>query len=194
MIEEIPILTSNRVILRGFRPNDTERFLQAMTEDATASPNSILIREAARHQAWRVLAMVAGAWQLEGHGYWAIELRETGELIGRIGSFKPRGWPHLEVGWEIFKEYRQHGYATEGVVAALQWYYEILRVESVTFCIPQANLPSQKLAQSLGASMNEQQDLPNGSKLGIWVVGQHLFAESRSYKRHARTIDDLLRM
>ncbi|EIL94572.1 N-acetyltransferase GCN5 [Rhodanobacter sp. 115] len=42
-----------------------------------------------RTNAWRSLAMLIGHWQLRGYGMWALELKESGEFIGRAGLFHP---------------------------------------------------------------------------------------------------------
>ena len=52
-----------------------------------------------RMNAWRSMAMLLGHWALRGCGMWAIELKDTGEFIGRAGLMKPEGWPDLELGW-----------------------------------------------------------------------------------------------
>ncbi|EPJ54421.1 MAG: acetyltransferase [Osedax symbiont Rs2] len=33
-------------------------------------------------QSWRVLAMLAGHWQLRGYGFWLVELKQTAEFVG----------------------------------------------------------------------------------------------------------------
>jgi len=45
---------------------------------------------------------------------WAIELKDSGKFIGRVGLHRPEGWPDLELGWMLTAEQRGHGYATEG--------------------------------------------------------------------------------
>ena len=50
-----------------------------------------------RSMAWRALALYAGHWALRGYGLWAVE--HGGELVGRIGLWRPEGWPGLELGW-----------------------------------------------------------------------------------------------
>src|SRR3546814_2117563 len=51
-----------------------------------------------RTNAWRSLAMLLGHWQLRGCGMWALELKDSGEFIGRAGLMYPDGWPDLEMG------------------------------------------------------------------------------------------------
>ena len=74
-----------------------------------------------RTNAWRSLAMLLGHWQLRGFGMWALELKSTGEFIGRAGLMYPDGWPDLEMGWMLKPEHRHHGYATEAGNAVLDF-------------------------------------------------------------------------
>jgi len=52
-----------------------------------------------RTNAWRSLAMLIGHWQLRGYGMWALELKATGQFIGRAGLMHPEGYypPHVEL-------------------------------------------------------------------------------------------------
>ena len=36
-----------------------------------------------RDDTWRAIAGMLGHWQLRGYGMWALESRQTGELVGR---------------------------------------------------------------------------------------------------------------
>ncbi|MGH2729052.1 MAG: GNAT family N-acetyltransferase, partial [Actinomycetota bacterium] len=58
-----------------------------------------------REDAWRELAVWLGHWALRGYGQWAVEIRATKELIGRVGLHYPEGWPGLEVGWALARPY-----------------------------------------------------------------------------------------
>ncbi len=46
-----------------------------------------------RDEAWRNMALVLGHWQLRGFGLWAVEDRASGLLAGRVGCWRPEGWP-----------------------------------------------------------------------------------------------------
>jgi RimJ/RimL family protein N-acetyltransferase len=83
-ILQIPQLTTERLLLRGFRPDDFERYAEMMA-DPDVSRHLMDGRPLTRVEAWRQLAMFAGHWVLRGYGLWAIEERATGESLGRIG-------------------------------------------------------------------------------------------------------------
>lgn len=177
---EIPELETVRLRLRGFRPDDTAVFVDAMTKPAAMRGEPSL---AARVSAWRLLSMVFGSWLLEGHGYWVVEEKATGAVVGRIGSFVPRGWPDFEVGWEIFEPYRLQGLATEGVCAALEWFRAARGIDTFTFRISSDNIASRKLARSVGAVLPKSA-APVDAKAETWVASWEAFTSSVARARY----------
>ena len=103
-----------------------------------------------RGEAWRQMAFFVGHWGLLGYGMWAIERKDTGELIGRAGFLHPPGWPDFELGWLLGRGSWGHGYALEAARVALAYAFETLRRERVISLIRPENHRSIKLAEALG--------------------------------------------
>jgi len=88
----------------------------------------------------------------------AIVLRETGKMIGHIGFHTRPGADYLqpyaengvEFGFTIFPEFRRNGYAREASVAVMDWAHGQHGVSEFVLTIRPDNIPSRKLAQSLG--------------------------------------------
>jgi RimJ/RimL family protein N-acetyltransferase len=99
---------------------------------------------------------VLGHWQLRGYGLWAVELRTTGEFIGRIGCWNPDGWPGFEIGWTLRREFWGHGYATEGAQAAVQFAFRDLDQSRIISLIQPGNDASVRVAQRLGETREGQ--------------------------------------
>jgi RimJ/RimL family protein N-acetyltransferase len=146
----IPQLTTDRLLLRAFAPEDFEPYAQMMA-------NSDVTRylgeghPLSRVEAWRQLAMFAGHWVLRGFGPWAVEERATGRFLGRIGCLEPEGFPAFEIAYTLAPEAWGKGYAREGAAAALRYARETLRRTAITSIIRPANVASIRVAQSLGA-------------------------------------------
>jgi len=111
-----------------------------------------------RTNAWRSLAMLIGHWQLRGYGMWALELKDDGAFIGRVGLFHPEGWPDLELGWILKPEYRHHGYATEAGNAVLDFAWQQLHAPRVISLVRIGNTASDRVAERLGGEHIDDMD------------------------------------
>jgi RimJ/RimL family protein N-acetyltransferase len=153
-----PTLETERLVLRSFRADDHGPYA-AMSADpevmrfigtgATQTPA----------ESWRSMAFLIGHWALRGYGMWAIELRSSGELVGRAGFLEPPGWPGFELGWLLARPHWGHGYATEAARAALRYAFVELGRERVISLIRPGNERSVKVARSIGSALEGEVDL-----------------------------------
>jgi RimJ/RimL family protein N-acetyltransferase len=69
------------------------------------------------------IARFEDAWRARGFGRFAVELRDTGEVIGMTGmaipSDVPEIMPSVEIGWRLGRAHWGRGLATEAARAAL---------------------------------------------------------------------------
>ena len=151
---QIPQLTTDRLLLREFRAEDFERYAEMM-----ANPDVSRFlgdgQPLTRVEAWRQLAIFAGHWVLRGYGLWAVEERATGEFLGRIGCLNPEGFPAFEIAYTLAPWAWGKGYAREGAAAALRYARETLGRTEIASIIRPANIPSIRVATSLGAVPGE---------------------------------------
>jgi len=133
---DAPVLETARLILRLPTEEDFEGWAAFSADPETmrylGGPQS-------REIAWRVLATMAGCWALRGFGMFSVIERQSGRWIGRVGPWRPEGWPGNEVGWGILREFEGNGYAFEASVAAIDWAFDVLAWESVIHCVPEVN-------------------------------------------------------
>ena len=101
-------------------------------------------------EAWRDMAIMAGHWALKGFGHWALEERDSGELVGRAGLYLPPDWPEVEVGWTVARPHWGKGYAPEAARAACEWGRRELALDHVISLIHPSNARSIRVAQKLG--------------------------------------------
>ena len=113
-----------------------------------------------RTVAWRGFLITAGGWAMQGFGMFSAIEKASGRWIGRLGPFKPEGWPGPEVGWSLVREAWGQGYATEGAAAAIDWAIDHLDWSEVIHCIDAENAPSQAVARRLGSSILRKAKLP----------------------------------
>jgi ribosomal-protein-alanine N-acetyltransferase len=103
-----------------------------------------------RMNAWRSMAMLLGHWALRGYGMWAVEMKHSGEFVGRVGLHHPEGWPDLELGWMLMPAQRGNGFATEASRAALDYAFETLKAPRAISLIRIENSASERVARRLG--------------------------------------------
>jgi RimJ/RimL family protein N-acetyltransferase len=155
-----PVLETARLVLRPFRADDVDA-QAAMMDDAEVMRH-LGGQPIAREDAWRKLLCGAGLWSLFGYGYWAIERRSDGALIGQVGfaDFKRDVEPSVEglpeAGWLLGRDAFGQGYATEAVQAALGWADEVLQAPETVAIINSDNAPSIRVAEKCGFATPEQ--------------------------------------
>ncbi len=149
-----PVLETGRLRLRGHRLNDFAA-LSAIWGD----PGVVRFIggvPSTPHDAWLRLLRYAGLWKLLGYGFWAIEEKATGRMVGDIGYMDVKrgvtptldGMP--EVGWALAADAHGRGYASEALAAVLAWGDAHFGAHRAACIIDSANAPSIRLATKAG--------------------------------------------
>lgn len=88
---------------------------------------------------------------LERHGvcFGAVELAETGEVIGLVG-LQQLDDGEFELGWWIWKDFWGNGFATEAARAFVDHARDIMGLESLVAVIDPPNAASKAVAEKLG--------------------------------------------
>ncbi len=135
--------------MREFTPADLDAF-HAMYSD----PEVVRFwpKAPSRADVERQLANLLLAYERRGYGGWAVELRESGAFIGRIGLLQQfvGGGDEVEVGYVLSREYWGKGYAAEAARACRDWAFEHLPIERVISLIRPENERSIAVAKRNG--------------------------------------------
>ncbi len=150
---------SARIVLRQYRTQDADALAELLsvsyqTHLAPWSPPSMEqeatsggLRAAREH-----LLIALDKWE-DGSDYrFFITLRETGEIVGQIGITQIiRGVSQSSfIGYWIGLPYIRHGYATESVVLAMEFAFDILKLHRISLWISVDNEYSLRIARKLG--------------------------------------------
>lgn len=160
---DIERLETERLTLRLFRESDLDAYAEMCGDPKVMKYLGGSTMD--RAQAWRSMATVLGHWRLRGFGLWGVEERDTRELVGRVGCWRPEGWPGLELAWTLRRTFWGKGYATEAATAALEVAFLHLGEAHVISMIHRENRPSIRVARRLGMRLEGSTDL-----LGYHVV------------------------
>jgi RimJ/RimL family protein N-acetyltransferase len=121
---------------------------------------------------------IAG-WEGDGVGHFAI--LHDGEVIGRVGLlvWDSRVWStasyedagahaETELGWALMRRFWGCGYATEAARAVRSWAYDERGLARVISLISPENPRSRRVAEKLGARVEQRVELPTGPA-DVWV-------------------------
>ncbi|KEI70549.1 GNAT family N-acetyltransferase [Endozoicomonas elysicola] len=145
----IPTLETDRLILRGFNEQDVEPYAQ-MCADPEVMKYIGTGQTLSSEESWRGLAMLIGHWELRRFGMWAVEEKLSGQFVGRVGLYNPEGWPGIEVGWALAREYWGKGYATEAAHRSVQWGFENTGADALISLIIPENTASINVSERIG--------------------------------------------
>ena len=127
-----------------------------------------------RPVAWRAFMAYAGAWALGGVSmFFVFERRPDGgegAFVGRVGPWRPDGWPGCEVGWGVAPRFFGRGCAGEAARAAMDFAFDRLGWTDVIHSIDPLNAPSIRLAERLGSVRRADALLPDpiNKTVGVW--------------------------
>ena len=167
----IPPLDTPRLMLRAFTQGDLDAYAAIMGDPDVA--RYIAPAPMTRDESWRSMASSLGHWMLRGYGTWAVVVKATGEMVGRVGMINPEGWPALESGGTLGKAAWGKGYATEAAEAAIRYAFLTQPVDRLISCIDPENTSSQKVALRVGETKGERQVLKVAGKdypVDIWFI------------------------
>jgi RimJ/RimL family protein N-acetyltransferase len=165
-----PTLETERLILRPPEEQDLDAWAAFQADEASAR---FVGGVQPRAVAWRGMAAMTGCWALRGFGMFSVLEKSSGRWVGRLGPWRPEGWPGAEVGWGLAREAWGRGYATEGATAAIDWAFDRLGWTEVIHCIDPANAASIAVARRLGSKVLRSARLPPPyDQLVVDVYGQ----------------------
>lgn len=152
-----PVIETERLTLRPIALEDFPRWAEMMGDPEAAK---FLGGAQPAATAWRGFMTMAGAWSLTGVSMFSLIERDTGLWLGRIGPWRPHGWPGTEVGWGLHPDAQGKGYGVEAATAAIDYAFDVLGWTEVIHCIDPDNVPSQRLAERVGSYNQGPTQLP----------------------------------
>ena len=147
----VPVLTTERLVLRGWRESDL-RPLAAINRDPAVMRH--VGGPIPKAESDLVIGRFLQKWREDPRfGWWAVELREAGETIGFIGlaapDFTEPPGPCVEIGWRLARTAWGRGLASEGARAALAHGFAAGLDEVVSFTVP-GNARSRAVMERIG--------------------------------------------
>lgn len=157
---QIPVIETERLVLRGPEPQDYPNFKHAFSSYRSRFIGGPLNA----YDTWMLYAAEIGHWQIRGYGMWMIHDRASGKTLGMAGGWKPASWPEAELAWIIWPETAGNGYALEATHAARRHFYDQLGWEGAVSYVDPKNLASIRLCERLGAKRDTEAATVDGNE------------------------------
>ncbi len=146
--------TTARLQLRQWRPEDLAPFAELNGDPRVmAYFPSVLSRAESDAMAHRCTRLIAE----RGWGFWAVELRATGQFIGFVGLHVPSSdlpfSPCVEIGWRLAAGFWGRGYATEAARESLSVGFVELGLSEIVSFTTVTNYRSRALMERLGMQL-----------------------------------------
>jgi ribosomal-protein-alanine N-acetyltransferase len=140
---------TSRLRLRMFRPEDLDAMC-AITRDAEVMRYIGHGRPLTREETRENLSRIVSAFRRRGFGRWALELKETGALVGycSLGNEEVG----VELAYMLSRGAWGRGLALEAGRASLRYGFERLGVGSIAGLTMQDNRRSRRVLERLGMS------------------------------------------
>ena len=160
-LDPIPHIESNRLLLISM----SLAFLRAITNNDVPAAQHLVdfavpLNCSLTKMIWasRRLQMIEADPTQHSWMYRSIVRKSDNQMVGFISFHHKAPDPDLlaysnsaaELGYTIEPEYRRNGYAKESALAMMQWASREHHVRDFILTISPANLPSLKLAESMG--------------------------------------------
>jgi RimJ/RimL family protein N-acetyltransferase len=151
-------MVTSRLLLRQWRDDDLDAWA-ALNADPEVREffGGVLTRE----QAHASMSAFRDAIAARGWGWWAVEVRATGELAGMAGLDPvDDGLPFqgVEIGWRLARWAWGRGYATEAARQVLAYGFETLGLDEIVAIAAAGNVRSHAVMKRLGMTHDPADD------------------------------------
>ncbi|MCA0174710.1 MAG: GNAT family N-acetyltransferase [Proteobacteria bacterium] len=144
------VLHTPRLRLRWFTLADAGFVLQLVNDPAwrryVSDPG---VRDEAAARSWMEGRLLA-PYGTQGHGFWAVQHRASGALVGLCGLFKRDSLPALDVGYALLPAWRGQGLAQEATAACVAYARDVLGVARLLAVTDVDNAASARVLEACG--------------------------------------------
>ena len=155
-----PIVETERLRLRG-RNLDDFTFINRMWSDPGVT-KYIGGKPRPEEENWTKFLRMIGHWPMMGFGYWLVEEKDSGNLVGEVGfgefkrDMKPLIKGEPELGYAFAASAHGKGYASEAAVAAVKWGDEFFGTLRMSCIVDPGNSASVRVAEKCGFEKTAQ--------------------------------------
>ncbi|MFG2932172.1 GNAT family N-acetyltransferase [Streptomyces achromogenes] len=156
-------LHTARLLLRRWRDSDLEPWAAMNADPEVREHLGDLL---SRDRSDASVAQYQADFDRRGYGWWAVEVRGTGEFIGFAGLDPvDDGMPFtgVEIGWRLARSAWGQGYATEAARAVLAYGFDALGLPEILAVTTSTNHRSQAVMRRIGMIRDPADDFDDPS-------------------------------
>ncbi|MDI4659112.1 GNAT family N-acetyltransferase [Xanthobacter autotrophicus] len=146
-----PVLRTERLVLRPWRPGDRDGLWRMQSNPATME---FLMRVPDRAASDAVADRADAHFARHGFGLWVVEAPGMTDFAGYTGlvhvPYAEHFTPAVEIGWRFDPAFWGHGYATEAARAALAFGFGTLGLAEIVAITVPVNRRSRAVMERLG--------------------------------------------
>lgn len=151
-------LDTERLVLRRWRDSDLEPWAELNADPQVREHLGELMT---REQSDASVAWFQAEFDARGYGWFALEVRATGEFIGFAGLDEvdeEMPFTGVEIGWRLARASWGHGYATEAARAVLAFGFHTVGLAEILALTTATNLRSQAVMRRIGMTRDPSDD------------------------------------
>lgn len=105
------------------------------------------------------ISNAVASYDANGFGRWAVEVQDTGVLIGDCGlnSTAIGDWSYIDLGWILHAPHHGNGYAIEAARAIVDHAFNTLNLRELIAHMADDHLASKAVAEKLGMTFSHAQ-------------------------------------
>lgn len=149
------MIETQRLILRPFERTDVDAMYRILSDPITMTfwPTPLSLEAS---QAW--VERQLQSYQEHGFGRLVMLVKQSGALIGDCGIVRSPidGTLENDLGYIIFHEFWNQGYASEAAEAIKQHALDTLRLDRICANMPADHLASRRVAEKIGMSFERE--------------------------------------
>ena len=149
---------TERLIMRGWRESDLAPWA-AMNADPEVRRYLGPLQTFEQAEAW--VLNFQDDLDRYGFGFWALEVRASGEFIGFTGLDtvdEVMPFTGVEIGWRLARPAWGHGYATEAALAALAYGFGTMGLPEIVAVTMARNERSRAVMRRIGMTRDPAED------------------------------------
>jgi [ribosomal protein S5]-alanine N-acetyltransferase len=150
-----PILETTRLHIRPLERGDLDALATVLSDSQTMR---FYTRPFTRAEVSDWIVRNRRRYRDEGLGLWALELKESGRVVGNCGPVRQEvdGRKEIELGWHVHRELWGQGLATEAALAVRDHCHIELGIARLIALVRPINLQSGRVAEKIGMTVERE--------------------------------------